>query len=1631
MRGCAVLCLGVLACALGFAPGPAMASDVPLSPGYGVNGAVNAVAYDSSGRTYLGGNFTEVGPAIAGGAKLTTTSDAPDLGFPDVLGTLSVVASDGAGGWFIGGQFTAVGGVARSNIAHILSSGAVDATWNPNADNAVSVLAVSGSDVYVAGSFTSIGGQARNSVAKLSASGTGAADATWNPSPNGQVLALAVSGSDVFAGGQFTSIGGQSRVFIAKLSTGGTGAADPFWNPSAFDSVSALAVSGSDLYAGGQFIGIGGQSRNHIAKLSTAGTGAADPTWDPNANGTVSGLAVSGSDVYATGNFSSIGGQPRFSIAKLSASGTGAADATWNPNADNAVSVLAVSGSDVYVGGDFTSIGGQARNRVAKLSTGGTGAADATWNPDPNSTVSALAVSGSGVYVGGSFTSIGRRVRTYIARLLPDGTLDATWNPHANNLVYALAVSGSDVYVGGSFTSIGGQARDRVAKLSTGGTGTADVTWNPGAGDIVRALAVSGSDVYAGGDFTTLGGQTRNRIAKLLPDGTLDATWDPNASGPVSALALSGPDVYVGGSFTSIGGQTRNRVAKLSTVGTGTADATWNPNADNAVYALAVSGSGVYAGGSFSSIGGQARTRLAKLSSGGTGTADAAWNPNANSTVSALAASGAPARLAVGGAFTTIGVQSRLAFASFDIASTAAISAAPSSLAFGSRSIGAGPTATQTVTITNTGTDDVTLGTPSIGGTDATDFAFASPTVPADCKNGDVIAPTHTCDVRVKFDPSFSGAKSAQVTVPSDAPTAPTVALSGTGTAPILSRSPGTLTFARDVDDGASGAQTSVVTNTGSEPVPISSVTIGGPDAGDFTQLTNLSSDCTNQTLAVNDTCDIRVYFDPTTTGSKTATVTVGSSAPNISVTLNGDAQQTLLTRSPATVAFGNREIAGGPSSVQSSTVTNSGTQPVTISAVTPSGDSGDFTQQTDAGTDCVPTKVLGAGQTCDLRYVFDPTTVGAKLATVTVSSNADDVSVDLTGTGIRTELSAAPTSLAFGSKDIDEGATAAQTSTITNTGEQTVNVSSVTKVGTDPGEFTRLTGNPDDCGANNPLAPGATCKVRVAFDPSSFGAKSATVRVNSNAPATDIGVTGTGIQTEISASPTTIAFGKQDIDDSSTAAHSSTVTNTGSEPVTLTGISTTGGDAADFTMEPFAAGDCTDSTSLNAGQTCKLRYTFDPATTGSKSATVTLTSNADDLAVGLTGQGTQTLVSRTPATRSFGNQEIDGGATAPQQVVVTNDGTEDVTIATVSSDDPNFAQTSGGAGIQDCAAATVLHAGNTCRVQVVFNPSTTGAKSGTVSVTSNANTISFAVDGTGIQTELSRSPASLTFGSRELDAGPTSPQESVVTNSGTEPVTISSVAISGSQRGQFQRLTDQPATDCAAATVLTAGQTCKVRVQFDPSWEGAKSATVTVASNADPVTIALNGTGTRTTFARSDVPLDSFEFDGAVNAVAFDSAGRTYVGGAFSSIGHRTGRGVKLTSADDQPNPAFPDVDGPINAVAADGSGGWFIGGSFATVGGVARPNLAHILSSGAVDPSFNPQPDSTVNALVRSGTQLYVGGDFSHMSGQSSIRLAEITASNGALDTNWTPDPNNTVTAITVSGADVYVGGNFTVIG
>src|SRR5262245_35433600 len=118
-----IILAAVVFCAAHLDPGGALAQIVHDDL-WVTNGTVNALlATDST--LYLGGTFTQVGPATGAGVGLDAATGAVRWPFPLVTGAVYAVASDGAGGWYLGGAFTAVQHQARSNLAHLDAAGHV------------------------------------------------------------------------------------------------------------------------------------------------------------------------------------------------------------------------------------------------------------------------------------------------------------------------------------------------------------------------------------------------------------------------------------------------------------------------------------------------------------------------------------------------------------------------------------------------------------------------------------------------------------------------------------------------------------------------------------------------------------------------------------------------------------------------------------------------------------------------------------------------------------------------------------------------------------------------------------------------------------------------------------------------------------------------------------------------------------------------------------------------------------------------------------------------------------------------------------------------------------------------------------------------------------------------------------------------------------------------------------------------------------------------------------------------------------------------------------------------------------------------------------------------------------------
>jgi hypothetical protein len=178
-----------------------------------------------------------------------------------------------------------------------------------------------------------------------------------------------------------------------------------------------------------------------------------------------------------------------------------------------------------------------------------------------------------------------------------------------------------------------------------------------------------------------------------------------------------------------------------------------------------------------------------------------------------------------------------------------------------------------------------------------------------------------------------------------------------------------------------------------------------------------------------------------------------------------------------------------------------------------------------------------------------------------------------------------------------------------------------------------------------------------------------------------------------------------------------------------------------------------------------------------------------------------------------------------------------------------------------------------------------------------------------------------------------------------------------------------------------------------------------------------------------------------AVDGLSQSASHGIYVGGEFTAAGPETATRTsvaKLDAAGALEQAWDPSVtDGPfpgeVRSLALAG-GDLYLGGTFTAVDGDTRDNLAKVDATGpgGVDLAWAPVLDGPVNALAASATDLFVAGDFGQIDATVRNGAAKLPLSGGGMvDPTWNPDLDaglpTCVCAIAVSGGNVYLGGEF----
>jgi hypothetical protein len=564
------------------------------------------------------------------------------------------------------------------------------------------------------------------------------------------------------------------------------------------------------------------------------------------------------------------------------------------------------------------------------------------------------------------------------------------------------------------------------------------------------------------------------------------------------------------------------------------------------------------------------------------------------------------------------------------------------------------------------------------------------------------------------------------------------------------------------------------------------------------------SSTCTiagvgTKMLASGASCTITFSLTASSTASNDGPAQALWTIGGRDLTLRGFAQAKALNVSTSTIDFGTR-IFGGIVTTRSFYLSNNGSQTVSHTPLqVPSGSPFSitdncggsiapqtvcqvqvgYTRTTAPATDSV-LLTLDDGQTVLLRgSTLPPATAGA--ASTNPSLNVTPTSVTFANTILETTVSSET-----------------QTVTIQNTGGIPLPLTLALT-----GDFTQQT----SCGST--LAAGASCAVNLNFAPAQQGLRQGVLTITTTSSFTPSYVQLSGTATPLFAEGNgVLSFGPVPVGEpiikwykinAALQKLTATVSGSGSFGVlTVEDIGYGHGSPGASSFQPTATGTC-----LN----CYLGVLFKPTSIGAQTGSLSLatTTGGNPLILSLNGSGTAlTGLVLTPVSQDYASVPVNSSTTSATFTatnLTTNAAAVNITSVTASGDFHVSNQTTGGAA---CTGSLAPMA--SCLVTVLFSPTTTGARTGTLTLTGDIASATAALTGTGTADPgLSLNPTSLVF--QNVPGSSATQQTIVLMNTGTATLTIGAPTVATTNF-----------TVSSGCTTLAAGATCTLTVTYIPA---------------------------------------------------------------------------------------------------------------------------------------------------------------------------------------------------------------------
>jgi hypothetical protein len=429
------------------------------------------------------------------------------------------------------------------------------------------------------------------------------------------------------------------------------------------------------------------------------------------------------------------------------------------------------------------------------------------------------------------------------------------------------------------------------------------------------------------------------------------------------------------------------------------------------------------------------------------------------------------------------------------------------------------------------------------------------------------------------------------------------------------------------------------------------------------------------------------------------------------------------------------------------------------------------------------------------------------------------------------------PVALSFATQAVGSQS-AAQTVTVTNSGNTQVTISSVAIA---PAPVATVNGTADfaaggSC-AGTMLSPGGTCTVPVSFLPIATGMRTSVLTVYANVPGGQGTVALSGSATTAAAivlNPVAATFATTNVG-STSAVVNVTVSNTGGLPSGIQSIALSGAQAGDFHVTANTCG-----ASLPSQTGCTVSIVFQPVTPGARTATLTVIDDVGTQTSSLSGTATAPATdSLGPLSLAFGAQVLNT-ASVGQDVTLTNAGDVPLTLISAIITSGDFT------AVNHCGNS--LNGHSSCTVTVAYVPKSVGAAVGVLTVSDQYRNQTVALSGTGLAPAgVSLSPfAGIAFPVTAVGVV-SAPQGVVLTNNGGVPLAISGLTLTG---GAFQVV----AGSNTCGSTLGPGAACGLSVAFAPTVSGPLTGSLSFADSAanSPQSLSLTGTGVDFTLAAS-----------------------------------------------------------------------------------------------------------------------------------------------------------------------------------